>query len=223
MKKNHASNRIYTQGIAPLTIIVIIVLVGVGVYAIVSRSVLKSFFETGDKPTEQQFSDTIDSSVNRIDDRNIIGLKEYNTTKEYQTGDAVVKSLPIYEAKVVSEDQSEFKLNSAQDVIFRWTPVVPKPEEPVTYRLKVWQLMQGQSGSQAMKANQPIVTKDVDNLTEVTVSNIYTGPCKPPYLCDFIWSVEVITKIDTNTGTSGTPNSGTPGTAGSTESSTSTR
>ena len=34
------------------------------------------------------------------------------------------------------------------------------------YRLKVWQLMQGQSGSQAMRTNQPIVTKDVDNISQ---------------------------------------------------------
>jgi hypothetical protein len=60
--------------------------------------------------------------------------------------------------------------------------------------MKVWQLMQGQSGSQAMKTNQPIATKDVDNITEATFSNIYTGPCRPPYLCDFIWNVEAITR-----------------------------
>ncbi len=77
-------------------------------------------------------------------------------------------------------------------ITFRWTPLVPKPQEPVTYRLKVWQLMQGQNGTQAMRSNQPIVTKDVDNITETVVSGIYTGPCKPPYLCDFIWVVQTI-------------------------------
>ncbi len=80
-----------------------------------------------------------------------------------------------------------------QPITFRWTPIVPKPQQAVTYRLKVWQLMQGQSGTQAMRTNQPIVTKDVDNVTETTIAGIYTGPCKPPYLCDFVWSVEAIT------------------------------
>ncbi len=79
-------------------------------------------------------------------------------------------------------------------VMFRWTPLVPKPKEPVTYRLKVWQLMQGQTGATAMRTNQPIVTKDVDNLTQATVSGIYTGPCRPPYLCDFIWSVQALNR-----------------------------
>ena len=79
-------------------------------------------------------------------------------------------------------------------VMFRWTPLVPKPKEPVTYRIKVWQLMQGQNGTQAMRTNQPIVTKDVDNLTQATVNGIYTGPCKPPYLCDFIWNVQALNR-----------------------------
>jgi hypothetical protein len=51
--------------------------------------------------------------------------------------------------------------------------------------------MQGQSGSQAMRENKPIVEKEM-MLTEATISNIYTGPCKPPYLCDFIWQVQAL-------------------------------
>ena len=96
-------------------------------------------------------------------------------------------------ANLFPEDKKKFTSEEAKrEMMFRWTAIVPKPQEPVTYRMKVWQLMQGQSGSQAMRINQPIVTKDVDNLTQVSVSGIYTGPCKPPYLCDFIWTVEVM-------------------------------
>jgi hypothetical protein len=79
-------------------------------------------------------------------------------------------------------------------VTFRWTPLVPKPQQPVTYRLKVWQLMQGQNSTQAMRTNPPIVTKDVDNITQAVVTNIYTGPCRPPYLCDFVWNVQAVDK-----------------------------
>ena len=82
----------------------------------------------------------------------------------------------------------------SRPVTFRWTPLVPKPREPVTYRLKVWQLMQGQNGMQAMRSNQPIITKDVDNITQAVVSNLYTGPCKPPYMCEFIWQVQALNK-----------------------------
>ncbi len=82
----------------------------------------------------------------------------------------------------------------SRPVTFRWTPLVPKPKETVTYRLRVWQLMQGQNGTAAMRSNQPIVTKDVDNITQAVVTGIYTGPCKPPYLCDFTWAVQAIGK-----------------------------
>ena len=106
---------------------------------------------------------------------------------------------------------NDTKLSSADakmPVNFRWTPVVPRPQQPVTYRLSVWQLMQGQTGTQAMKANQPIITKDVSNLSQVAVGNIITGPCRPPYLCDFVWNVQALNRegkaIGGNKGTSET-------------------
>lgn len=179
------------KGFAAIWVVLAVVLVGGAVFAVVDRAVLKSYFEAGDKPTADQFSDTIDSSLNLQDD-GIGEAKTQNPTKEYEVGDTAVKSEPIYQAKVLTATQTEFKLDAAQPVTFRWTAIVPKPQEPVTYRLKVWQLMQGQNGSAAMKSNQPIVTKDVTDVTEATVSNIYTGPCKPPYLCDFVWSVDVL-------------------------------
>lgn len=93
-------------------------------------------------------------------------------------------------------------------ISFRWTPVVPRPQEPTTYRLKVWQLMQGQTGTQAMRTNQPIFTKDVDNITQAVVNNLVTGPCKPPYLCSFVWNVQALNRegkpIGSNNGTSET-------------------
>ena len=96
---------------------------------------------------------------------------------------------------VFPEDNKKISASDAQKPItFRWTAIVPKPREPVTYRLKVWQLMKGQNGTKAMRTNKPIVTKEVDNITEATVSGIYTGPCRPPYLCDYIWMVEAVTK-----------------------------
>lgn len=82
--------------------------------------------------------------------------------------------------------------DASKPVLFRWTAVSPKPKEAVTYRLKVWQLMQGQNATEAMRSNQPIVTKDVVNITQAAISNLYTGPCRPPYLCDFVWAVEAL-------------------------------
>ncbi len=42
------------KGFAPLIIILIVVLVGGGTFAVVNRNILKSYFEKGDKPIEVQ-------------------------------------------------------------------------------------------------------------------------------------------------------------------------
>ena len=77
-------------------------------------------------------------------------------------------------------------------ITFRWTPLLPRPKDPVIYRLKVWQLMQGQNGTQAMRTNPPIVTKDVDNITQANIANLNAEPCMLPRLCAFIWNVEAV-------------------------------
>ena len=77
-------------------------------------------------------------------------------------------------------------------IMFRWTPVIPRPQGQVTYRVSVWQLMQGQTGVEAMKANQPILTKDVDNITELEVRNLPAAGCGPPNACGYVWNVQAL-------------------------------
>ncbi len=57
--------------------------------AIISRPILKTFFQSGDKPTEQQFSTLLDSMVNYTEDRYLLGLRVYDPTIVYAPGDAV--------------------------------------------------------------------------------------------------------------------------------------
>ena len=84
--------------------------------------------------------------------------------------------------------QAEMK----RPLTFRWTPVVPRPRDPVTYKLSIWQLQQGQNGMQAMRTNQPIIIKDVENLTQ-SVERWIIPPCghEP---CNAIWQVEAFIK-----------------------------
>ena len=58
--------------------------------AVVSTTVLKSFFQTGDFPTQSQFSSLIDSMVNIVDDRDLVGLKVYDPQLTYLVGDTVI-------------------------------------------------------------------------------------------------------------------------------------
>lgn len=209
----------YNKGIAPVIIVLTIIAITGTVFAVVQRNVLKGYFEKGDKPTQAQFADTIDSSMNFQEDADrtdskmqptpmqpstdtpATGQKEYNPTKVYVAGDTVIKSEPVYQRKVLSDVGAVFVLDKVESVTFRWTPLVPKPREPSTFRLKIWQLMEGQSGAQAMETNKPIATKDITDMTEVTVGDLYTGPCKPPYLCSFVWSVEALASVSTKTET----------------------
>ena len=129
------------------------------------------------------------------------GTSEPYTFTMKETGDIKppVNTLP--------ENNKSFTLDDVKgNITFRWIPLVPRPQQPVTYRLRVWQLMQGQNGTQAMKSNQPIVTKEVNDLTEAIVTGVITGPCKPPYMCDFVWDVQALDKeghpVGSNEGTS---------------------
>lgn len=88
-------------------------------------------------------------------------------------------------------------------VTFRWTPVLPKPQGSIIYRLKVWQLMQGQNGTQAMKANTPVIEKEVKGLTQTVVNNLITERCREPYRCDWVWYVEAANEDGKVLGVSG--------------------
>ncbi|MBP6430680.1 MAG: hypothetical protein KA319_02855 [Ferruginibacter sp.] len=70
-------------------------------------------------------------------------------------------------------DGKSLKQNEAKTPLtFRWTPIVPKPQQPVTYRLKVWQLMQGQTASAAIKSNNPVVDKEIKDQTQFVKTNL---------------------------------------------------
>lgn len=49
----------------------------------VTRSVLKTYFETGDRPTQQQFATLIDSTINIVEDRYLLGLKTYDSAVSF--------------------------------------------------------------------------------------------------------------------------------------------
>ncbi len=83
-----------------------------------------------------------------------------------------------------------------QSVNFKWSVGPTSPM--VTYRLRVWQLMQGQNGTAAMRDNTPIVDRSTD-VNTISVLGMLTGPCKPPYLCDFVWNVTAIVKDSNGT------------------------
>jgi hypothetical protein len=61
-----------------------------------SKAILKTFFETGDFPTQGQFAAFIDSSLNLLDDRKLLGLKVYSPTTGYEIGDTAIYNSAVY-------------------------------------------------------------------------------------------------------------------------------
>ena len=72
--------------------------------------------------------------------------------------------LPIL-IKPYNEEVLDAKI--AQTAItFRWTPVVPRLTEPVTYRLQVFEVLNHQNAVQALRSNQPLLDKEIKAATQ---------------------------------------------------------
>jgi hypothetical protein len=94
--------------------------------------------------------------------------------------------------------------DASRPVTFRWTPVIPKPTDVITYRLRVWQLMEGQNSTRAIAVNTPIVSKNVENLTQTTVQLLKHDPDQLDD--EFVWNVQALNRdgkaVGLNNGTS---------------------
>jgi hypothetical protein len=51
-------------------------------------------------------------------------------------------------------------------ITFRWTPVAPRPAEMLTYRVTVFEILSNQTPMQALRSNQPLLTKDIVGTTQ---------------------------------------------------------
>lgn len=81
-----------------------------------NRNVLKSWFERGDTPSAQQFSDFIDSIFNFVEDGALLsGIDFYNANKVYITGSIVIQGDGLY---IANQDDvtGVFDLN-------KWNPL----------------------------------------------------------------------------------------------------
>lgn len=92
--------------------------------------------------------------------------------------------------------------DAKRPVLFRWTPVIPRPQQPVVYRLRAWNLPAGQSSAQAMQGSSPVVDKDVSNGTQAAVSL----PASLDSDETFVWTVQALDRdgkpVGGNNGTS---------------------
>lgn len=77
-------------------------------------------------------------------------------------------TIAAYQAPVLIAPREEeiIPLNNIRGMLFRWTPVTPTPNFIVTYKLQVWEILDGQDNVTALRTNQPIVDKDYKGLLQ---------------------------------------------------------
>jgi hypothetical protein len=74
-----------------------------------------------------------------------------------------------YQLPILTQPSNEQELNAklAQTAItFRWTPVVPSSPTPVTYRLRVFEILENQHDVQTLRSNQPLLDKNIIGTTQ---------------------------------------------------------
>jgi len=67
---------------------------------------------------------------------------------------------------IPAEDAVLDATKAQQAIIFRWSPVSPKPTQPVTYELVVAEVLPHQTPMQAFRSNQPLLIKEVTGTTQ---------------------------------------------------------
>jgi hypothetical protein len=51
-------------------------------------------------------------------------------------------------------------------ITFRWSPVIPRLTEPITYRLQVFEVLPFQTPMQALRSNQPLLDREIRSATQ---------------------------------------------------------
>ncbi len=89
---------------------------------------------------------------------------------------------------------------------FRWGRVLSTQGEDITYRLRVWRIPNGQKANEVVLSGRPLISKDVQNITELVVERLVATPCSTADPCNFVWTVQALNRegkpIGANNGTS---------------------
>lgn len=68
---------------------------------------------------------------------------------------------------MIPANEQELDITKARTaIIFRWTPLVPKPQGATNYRLQVFEVLQQQTPMQALRSNQPLLDQIIIERTQ---------------------------------------------------------
>ena len=106
-------------------------------------------------------------------------------------------SILAYQAPVLisPKDKENIPVKQIHGIMFRWSPVTPSPGISVQYKLQIWEVLPGQSEMIAMRANQPILEKDLRNITQTQWPVEFQMPEKGKR---YVWTVTPIDDQERN-------------------------
>ena len=64
------------------------------------------------------------------------------------------------------------EVDTKKPVTFRWTPVVPKPKEEVIYKIRIFEIRQGQTATSAVKSASSLMEKEVRSQTQFVLPSL---------------------------------------------------
>jgi hypothetical protein len=96
----------------------------------------------------------------------LVSATDLVPVSEEKCGIFVIASMQLPIA-VMPYDGSTIDANTAQTAItFRWTPLVPRPSTPVTYRVQAFEVLPAQTPMQAFRSNPPLLDREVRATTQ---------------------------------------------------------
>jgi len=136
------------------------------------------------------------SQTGRIPDDNYkicVTLTDPQTGTQIGTSATVCRMFSIlaYQAPVLLTpiDNDTIPENKMKGIIFRWGPVSPYPKMIVTYRLQIFEVQPGQTSMIAMRANRPILEKDLPGILQ-TQWPIDFAPATPGM--KYVWTITAL-------------------------------
>ncbi|MBI5647224.1 MAG: carboxypeptidase regulatory-like domain-containing protein [Ignavibacteriae bacterium] len=94
-----------------------------------------------------------------------------------------------YQLPTLLAPENRASLNRAARPTFRWTPVVPAPPGGARYRVKIFEVLQGQTAGTLLRSGMPVYEQEIAGLTQMLWPTDFqpSGVTK-----NYAWSVQVI-------------------------------
>lgn len=97
--------------------------------------------------------------------------------------------LTDYQPPVLLTPPDASVLRPDERPVFRWTPVAPQPAYIVRYQVLVFEVLQGQRPTQALRVNRPILDKTLQGATELVWPPEYQLPGRVE---KYVWTVRAL-------------------------------